>query len=90
MHAPLVGTSANCRYVADRLAEGIAPATAKLQMTHLHKMFRLAERAGKAILPLFPMIPFRMPGRDFLSGATSKPFGRICRSRIGECLLLHF
>ena len=54
MHAPLVGTSANCRYVADRLAEGIAPATAKLQMTHLHKMFRLAERAGKAILPLYP------------------------------------
>ena len=44
------------KYVADRLAGGIAPATAKLELTHLHKMFRLAERAGKAITPPFPVI----------------------------------
>ena len=35
---------------------GIAPATAKLELTHLHKAFRLAERAGKAICPPFPQI----------------------------------
>jgi len=44
------------RYVSDRLAIGIAPATVKLELTHLHKAFRLAERAGKAICPPFPQI----------------------------------
>lgn len=31
------------RYVSDRMAVGIAPATVKLELTHLHKAFRLAE-----------------------------------------------
>jgi integrase len=44
------------RYVSDRLAAGIAPATAKLELTHLHKAFRLAERAGKVVCPPFPQI----------------------------------
>ena len=44
------------RYVNDRLIDGIAPATVKLELTHLHKAFRLAERAGKAICPPFPQI----------------------------------
>lgn len=44
------------RYVSDRLATGLAPATVKLELTHLHKAFRLAERAGKAICPPFPQI----------------------------------
>ena len=44
------------RYVSDRLTAGIAPATVKLELTHLHKAFRLAERAGKAICPPFPHI----------------------------------
>jgi integrase len=30
--------------------------TAKLELTHLHKMFKLAERAGKVICPPFPQI----------------------------------
>ena len=29
-------------YVSDRLAKGIAPATVKLELTHLHEMFCLA------------------------------------------------
>ena len=41
---------------SDRLAVGIAPATIKLELTHLHKAFRSAERAGKAICPPFPQI----------------------------------
>lgn len=44
------------RYVSERMAAGIAPATVKLELTHLHKAFRLAERAGKAICPPFPQI----------------------------------
>ncbi|MBX3306499.1 MAG: site-specific integrase, partial [Nitrospira sp.] len=44
------------RYVSERLAIGIAPATAKLELTYLHKMFTLAERAGKAVCPPFPQI----------------------------------
>ena len=44
------------RYVSDRMTAGIAPATVKLELTHLHKAFRLAERAGKAICPPFPQI----------------------------------
>ncbi len=44
------------RYVSERMAAGIAPATVKLELTHLHKAFRLAERAGKAICPPFPHI----------------------------------
>lgn len=36
------------------MAAGIAPATAKLELTHLHKAFRLAERAGKAVCPHLP------------------------------------
>ena len=40
----------------DRIAAGIAPATVKLERTHLHKAFRLAERAGKAVRPPFPHI----------------------------------
>jgi integrase len=44
------------RYVSDRMAAGIAPATAKLELTHLHKAFRLAERAGKTVCPPFPQI----------------------------------
>lgn len=44
------------RYVNDRLTAGIASATVKLELTHLHKAFRLAERAGKAICPPFPQI----------------------------------
>jgi integrase len=43
-------------YVSERMASGIAPATAKLELTHLHKAFRLAERAGKVICPPFPQI----------------------------------
>ena len=46
-------------YVSERMATGIAPATAKLELTHLHKAFRLAERAGKAICPPFPQITVR-------------------------------
>ena len=38
------------------MAAGIAPATVKLELTHLHKAFRLAERAGKAVCPPFPQI----------------------------------
>ena len=43
-------------YLSERMATGIAPATAKLELTHLHKAFRLAERAGKVICPPFPQI----------------------------------
>jgi integrase len=53
------------RYVADRLARGIAPATAKLDMTYLHKMFRLAERAGRAIVPPFPLISVQNARKGF-------------------------
>ena len=42
------------RYVSIRMATGIAPATAKLELTHLHKAFCLAERAGKAVCPHLP------------------------------------
>jgi integrase len=38
------------------MAAGFAPATVKFELTHLHKAFRLAERAGKAICPSFPHI----------------------------------
>ncbi|HSL05662.1 MAG TPA: site-specific integrase [Nitrospiraceae bacterium] len=44
------------RYVSDRMVVGIAPATVKLELTHLHKAFRLAERAGRAVCPPFPQI----------------------------------
>jgi hypothetical protein len=77
------------RYVADRLARGIAPATAKLDMTFLHKMFRLAERAGRAIIPPFPLISVQMPERDFSSEPISNLFGHICRKRIAGLPPLH-
>jgi len=57
------------RYVADRLGVGIAPATAKLELTHLHKMLRLAERAGKAICPPFPVISVQNARKGFFERA---------------------
>jgi hypothetical protein len=35
------------------MAAGIAPATVKLEPTHLHMAFRLAEGAGRAVCPPF-------------------------------------
>ena len=56
-------------YVSERIATGIAPATAKLELTHLHKAFRLAERAGKAICPPFPQITVRNVRTGFFERA---------------------
>jgi len=56
-------------YVSERMATGIAPATAKLELTHLHKAFRLAERAGKAICPPFPQITVRNVRTGFFERA---------------------
>ena len=56
-------------YVSERMATGIAPATAKLELTHLHKAFRLAERAGKAICPPFPQISVRNVRTGFFERA---------------------
>ena len=53
------------RYVSDRLGAGIAPATVKLELTHLHKMFKLAERAGKAVCPPFPQIAVQNVRKGF-------------------------
>lgn len=53
------------RYVADRLAAGIAPATVKLELTYLHRAFTLAERAGKAICPPFPVISIQNARKGF-------------------------
>ena len=57
------------RYVSDRMAVGIAPATVKLELTHLHKAFRLAERAGKALCPPFPRIAVRNVRTGFFERA---------------------
>ncbi len=43
-------------YIADRLQEGIAPATVRYDLSVLRRAFRLAERSGKAICPPFPSI----------------------------------
>jgi integrase len=56
-------------YVSERIATGIAPATAKLELTHLHKAFRLAERAGKAVCPSFPQITVRNVRTGFFERA---------------------
>ncbi len=53
------------RYVADRLAAKIAPATVKLELTYLHRAFKLAERAGKAIVPPFPVISIQNARKGF-------------------------
>ncbi len=57
------------RYVSDRLAQGVAPATVKLELTHFHKAFRLAERAGKAICPPFPVISVQNARKGFFERA---------------------
>ena len=57
------------RYVSDRLSAGIAPATVKLELTHLHKAFRLAERAGKAFCPPFPQITLQNVRAGFFERA---------------------
>lgn len=57
------------RYVSERMAAGKAPATAKLELTHLHKAFRLAERAGRAICPPFPQITVRNVRTGFFERA---------------------
>lgn len=44
------------RYVSERLAQSMNPATVKLELTYLHRAFRLAERAGKGVCPPFPQI----------------------------------
>jgi integrase len=56
-------------YVSERMATGIAPATAKLELTHLHKAFRLAERSGRAICPQFPQITVRNVRTGFFERA---------------------
>ena len=56
-------------YVSERMATGIAPATAKLELTHLHKAFRLAERAGRAMCPPFPQITVRNVRTGFFERA---------------------
>lgn len=43
-------------YVAERLAQQIAPATIKNDLSILRRAFRLAQRAGKAICPPFPTL----------------------------------
>jgi integrase len=61
---PFFGTLLACdvtldklnRYVSERLAHGMNPATVKLELTYLHRAFRLAERAGKCMCPPFPQI----------------------------------
>ena len=57
------------RYVSERMAAGIAPSTVKLELTHLHKAFRLAERAGKAMCPPFPQITVRNVRTGFFERA---------------------
>lgn len=57
------------RYVSERMAAGIAPATAKLELTHLHKAFRLAERADKAMCLPFPQITVRNVRTGFFERA---------------------
>ena len=51
------------------MAAGIAPSTVKLELTHLHKAFRLAERAGKAMCPPFPQITVRNVRTGFFERA---------------------
>jgi integrase len=41
----------------------------KLELTHLHKAFRLAERAGKAICPSFPVISVQNARKGFFERA---------------------
>jgi len=69
------------RYVSDRMAAGIAPATVKLELTHLHKAFRLAERTGKAVCLPFLKLPFGMSALDSLSGPILRRYGLICPRR---------
>jgi len=57
------------RYVAERLAKHAAPATVKLDLTYLHRAFRLAERAGKAICPPFPQIAVQNVRKGFFARA---------------------
>ena len=56
-------------YVSERMAAGRAPATAKLELTHLQKAFHLAERAGKAVCPPFPQIAVRNTRTGFFERA---------------------
>ena len=56
-------------YLNERMATGIAPATAKLELTHLHKAFRLAERAGKVICSPFLQITLQNVRTGFFERA---------------------
>ncbi|BFU93439.1 MAG: hypothetical protein NTNFB02_01610 [Nitrospira sp.] len=68
------------RYVSNRLSEGIAPATVKLELTHLHKAFSLAERAGKAVCPPFPQISVHNVRKGFFE----RPDFEAVRSHLPE------
>jgi integrase len=68
------------RYVSDRMAAGVAPATVKLELTHLHKAFRLAERAGMAVCPPFPHIAVR----NVRTGFFERPDVEAVRSHLPE------
>ena len=68
------------RYVSDRMTAGIAPATVKLELTHFHKAFHLAERAGKAICPPFPQIA----NQNILAGFFERADFEAVRSHLPE------
>jgi hypothetical protein len=76
------------RYVTDRLAAGIAPATVRLELTHLHKAFRLAERAGKAICPPFPQITVQNVRTGFFERADFEAVRSHLPKRSGDRLPL--
>lgn len=69
------------RYVADRLARGIAPATAQDVSS--------SQLAGRAIILRFRLFRFRMPERDFSNAPMLNPFGHIYWKRIAGLLPLH-
>ena len=64
-------------YATERLAMKAAPASVKYELAILRRAFRLAHRAGKAIVPPFPCISVHKPGRGFSSEMNSKRFARI-------------
>ncbi len=43
-------------FTADRLKEGLSPASVRIDLSVLRRAFRLAERSGKAACPPFPTI----------------------------------
>jgi len=57
------------QYIKHRRSEGAAPATIKVEVTHLGQMFREAAKANKTSVPVFPTIKVRNEREGFFEPA---------------------